>query len=598
MTGALFPMTNIAGAPWLGKRLPTRREAAVAFADIVGFTILTETAPEAAHAAWMRLLSDTLRPLATRHGCRFLKSTGDGVAAEFPTAQQAFAWACAVQQQVHEADRPDRPPIAFRIGIALGEVVAGGADIHGAIVNVAARLQEHAPPGGVALTAAAAAALPGAHGLAEMGPIRLRHVTAPVYGFVLAPAAPPRLPHRMVAMDRPSIAVMPFDGRGAPPEDRYFAEGVIEDIVLSLGALHDLSVTARSATLGWGAGRGDPCVVGRVLGVRYVLSGAARRGGGGLRLSVALHETEAGDQIWHERFDVAEAELFAVQDEIVARAVAGIAPGIQAAELRRALRKPPQSLNAYDHTLRGIHALDGLERDRFGAAAQHLDAAMRDDPGYAAPAAWAAQWHSLAVGQAWSVDPARDAEEVRDLAARAIQLDPRCALGYAISGHYRAYHQRDPQSALPFLDRAVEVGPSHALAWALRSASLSYLGRGAEALPAAEHGFRLSPLGADRYYFQFFVGLAQHVAGNHAAAARSMRLSLGESPGFTSAHRILIAALTALGQHEAAREAAADMLLREPAFRVGHYAGHRQPFADPALATQLLGALRNAGLPA
>lgn len=591
-------MTLLAGTLGLRRRLPQRREAAVAFADIVGFTILTELAPEATHAGWMRLLSRTLRPLAVRHGCRFLKSTGDGVAAEFPTAQQALGWARDVQDAVRAADRPDQPPIAFRIGIALGEVVAGGADIHGPIVNIAARLQEYAPPGGIALTAASAAALVEPGPMEEIGLVRLRHVAAPVHAFIMVPAAPPRLPQRVAADDRPSIAIMPFDGHGAPPEDRYFAEGVIEDIVLSLGALHDLSVTARAATLGWGAGRDDPRLVGRVLGVRYVLSGTARRGGGGLRLRVALHETEAGEQLWHERFDVPEAELFIVQDEIVARAVTGIAPGIQAAELRRALRKAPQSLNAYDYTLRGIHALDGLERDRFGEAEQHLGAAMREDPAYAAPAAWAAQWHSLAVGQAWSLDPERDAAKVRDMAARAIQLDPRCALGYAISGHYRAYHQRDPLSALPFLDRAVQVGPSHALAWALRSASLSYLGRAAEALPAAERGFRLSPLGADRYYFQFFVGLAQHVSGNHAAAARSMRLSLAESPGFTSAHRILIAALTAQGELELAREAAGQMLRREPDFRVGHYAGHRQPFADPTLATQLLGALRGAGLPA
>ena len=273
-------MTPLAGALGPRVQLPKRRAAAVAFADIVGFTILTESAPDATYDLWMRLLSRTLRPLAARHECRFLKSTGDGVAAEFPTAQQAFAWALAVQDAVRAADRPEQPPIAFRIGIASGEVAAGGADIHGPIVNIAARLQEYAPPGGIALTADSAAALADPGAVEDIGLLRLRHVAAPVHAFIQTPAGPPRLPQRLVPDDRPSIAIMPFDGQGAPAEDRYFAEGVIEDIVLSLGALHDLSVTARSATLGWGVGRDDPCIVGRVLGVRYVLSGTVRRGGG------------------------------------------------------------------------------------------------------------------------------------------------------------------------------------------------------------------------------------------------------------------------------------------------------------------------------
>jgi adenylate cyclase len=223
---------------------------------------------------------------------------------------------------------------------------------------------------------------------------------------------------------------------------------------------------------------------------------------------------------------------------------------------------------------------------------------MREDPAYAMAAAWAAQWHSLAVGQAWSNDPAQDAAAVNDLATRAIQLDPRNALGHAISGHFRAYHQRDPESALPCFDRALEVGPSHALSWTLCSASLSYLGRAEEALAAARRGFSLSPQGPDRYYFQFFVGLAEHCSGNHAAAVRSMRLSLMESPGFTSAHRILVAALEAQGDRPAARIAAADMMRYEPHFRVANYAAERQPFVDGELRHQLLAALGAAGVPA
>ncbi|WP_439595615.1 adenylate/guanylate cyclase domain-containing protein [Falsiroseomonas sp.] len=573
------------------------RACAVAVADMVGYTILMEVAPAATHSAWMRLLTGTLRPLAEAWGCRFLKSTGDGVTVEFAEALAAQGWALAVQQAVQAQDRPEAPPIAFRIGLDAGRVVTEGEDIYGACVNIATRLQEHAPPGGLAMTEAVRAALDPDPGLVPIGPLSLRNIATPVEAFIRHPATPPRVPRRSPPAGRPSIAVMPFEGAAAGDVEAYFADGIVDDIVLSLAALRDLSVIARGATLGWRAGPHDPCAIGRILGVRFVLTGSVKRAGGGLRLAARLAETEGGEEIWQDRFEVAERDIFALQDELAARAVAGIAPSIRAAELRRALRKPPGSLTSYDHTLRAMHALDGLQRARFETAEHHLTAAMREDPAYAVPAAWAAQWHSLAVGQAWSRDPAADAASVQALAARAVQLDPNNALGHAISGHYRAYHLRDPASALPHLDRAVQVGPGHALAWALRSASLSYLGRAAEALPAAQHGYALSPLGADRYYFQFFVGLAQHVSGDHAGAVRSMRLSLADSPGFTSAHRILIAALDALGDAAAARGAAAQMLACEPGFRVSRYAAERQPFADPALADQLLGALSRSGVP-
>jgi adenylate cyclase len=575
-----------------------RRTGAIGFADIVGYTILMGSVPETTHHDWMRLLSTAIRPLAERHGCRFMKSTGDGVAAEFPAAEQALAWALAVQDAARAADAPDRPPIAFRIGIDLGEVIPGGDDIYGASVNIAARLQEHAPPGGVALTETARDALPPRTDLLDIGHVRLRNIAEPVHAFIRQPASPPRVPRRAPLTGRPSIAVMPFDSGASAEADRYFADGVIEDIVLSLGALHDISVIARGATLGWGHGRHDPCVIGRILGVRYALSGSVVRRGGGLRLNAALHETDEGDVLWHDRFDVAERELFAVQDEIVARAVAGIAPSIRAAELRRALRMAPRSLSSYDHTLRALHALDGLNRERFADAETHLEAAIREDPGYATPVAWAAQWHSLAVGQAWSRDPVRDAALVNEMAARAISLDPRSALGHAMAGHYRAYHRRDPASALPFLDRAVELGPNHTLALTLRSGSLAYLGRGPEALEMAERALSLCPMGSDRYYFQSFVGTAQFVCGDYAAAARSFRLTLDESPGYTSALRYLTATLDAMGDAEGARQAAARLMACEPDFRVSRYAEERQPMKVPALAEQLLGALERAGVPA
>jgi adenylate cyclase len=571
--------------------------AAVAFADIVGYSILMSTEGELTYARWMTLLNATLRPLARAHGSTLVKSTGDGVVAQFRTAVDAFAWAEAVQRAARLSDLAAMPPIAFRIAIAYGEMHTTDDDVYGAVVNIAARLQELAPPGGIALTKTARDGLPDEHRLRDLGNVALRGFENPVRAFVLHPPGPVRVPQRPLLSGVPSIAVLPLENLGGDPADLYFATGVLEDVVISLGALRELSVLARSATLGWPVSMYGPRIVGRMLGVRYSLSGSIRRSGGGLRISVDLRETEEGDSIWSDRIEAADSELFDIQDEIVTRVVSGVVPSVRAAELRRALRRRPESLTAYDLTLRGMYNLDGLRRETFSEAGSQLQRAIDEDPGYSMPVAWAAQWHSLAVGQAWSTSPDADALEAGRMAARAIQLDPRNALGFAVAGHHRAYHLRDPASALPFFDSALDACPSHALSWTLRSASLSYLGRGADALESARRGFSLSPHGPHRYYFQFFVGLAHYASGNEAEAARWLKLSLRDSPGFTSAHRILMAALVALGETEEARTVAGQMMVCEPQFRLSSYRNDRAPFVDPDLRTALFSRMRDAGVP-
>jgi adenylate cyclase len=583
------------GAPSLP--MGTRHYAAVAFADIVGYTILTATDGERTQARWMTLLWGTLQPLARKHGATIVKSTGDGVLADFPSASAAFAWAQEVQEATREDFNGTLPPIVFRIAIHVGEMHYTDEGVYGEAVNIAARLQGHAPPGGVAFSEAARTELPAPPPMDDLGMLSLRNIPAPVRAFALHPSVPVRVPHRAPPSDMPSIAVLPFELVAGDETDRYLANGIIEDIVVSLGALRDLAVIARSATVGWSGATRDARIVGRMLGVRYVLGGTIRRAPGRLRMTLDLREAEEGDSLWSDRLDVAAAELFEAQDEIVARVVDGIAPGIRAAELRRALRKRPENLTAYDLTLRAMYTLDSLQRETFGTAGDQLRQAIAEDPAFAVPVAWSAQWHSLAVGQSWSTRPIEDAAAVGQMATHAVQLDPRNALGHAMRGHHRAYHQRDPASALPYFDRALAACPSHALASTLKSASLSYLGRGPEALEAAEKGFRLSPHGPDRYYFQFFVGLAHYACGNFSDAARWTQLSLADNPGFSSAHKALMASLVALGRKDEAAAVARQMLALEPDFRLDRYANERVPIVDPALRKHLIDHMRLAGLP-
>lgn len=577
---------------------PRRAHAAVVFADIVGYTILMGADGAHTHARWMQLLHGTLRPMGARLGSTLMKSTGDGVAAAFPTVAAALCWAQAVQQAVRESDDPGVPPVAFRIGIDAGPVEFDADEIYGVAVNVAARLQEHAPPGGIALSAAVLAALPHPPPMLALGCVALRNIPTPVEAAVIEPPSPVRVPLRPPARGLPAIAIMPLANDANDPEDAYFAEGVLEDVAVSLGALRELAVIARSATLGWSPRRHDARTLGRMLGARYVLTGRLRRRPGCLRLDLDLHEAEDGARLWSERFDAPDSGIFAMQEAIAARIAAGLVPGIEAAELARALRQRPESLTAYDLTLRAMHAMTALEPASFADAGRDLMQAIAADPTFAMPLARAAQWHSMALGQGWSAAPDAAVAEVEDKAARAIMLDPSNALGHAMAGRYWSYHRRDPLRALPHFDRALAANPSHAMAWTWRAAALAFLGRGPEAVDSAERGLALSPRGRECYYFRYALGLALWAQGDNQQAARWLGRTLRERPGFSAACRVLIGALVPMGRLSEARRVAQRMLRAEPDFSLADFERRRAAIVDPALRHRLHAAMQSAGLPA
>ncbi|MFN6956361.1 MAG: adenylate/guanylate cyclase domain-containing protein, partial [Acetobacteraceae bacterium] len=376
-----------------------RRFAAFAFADVVGYTILMATEEARTHRRWMAVLDGVLRPLAGAHGGRIVKSTGDGVLAEFRTPEGALGWALQVQRRLAEADAadPEAPTLALRIAAHMGEVTATPHDIYGQGVNVAARLQEHAPAGGLLLSAAMVEALGPAlpRPPRDLGLITLKHLPEPERAFILDPETPPaRLPSPPDVSPLPSLAVLPFRNLGGDPQDDYFADGVVEDIVVSLGNLRELMVVARSSTLSWRGRDADPREVSRALGVRYVVSGSVRRAGREMRVQVELSDAQTGSRLWGDRAEATGGGLFTLQDRIVERIVAGVAPHVRAAELQRAMRKRPESFTAYDLTLRGLALIQDLERDRFAEARALFERAMAHDPGFSLPVAWAARWHS------------------------------------------------------------------------------------------------------------------------------------------------------------------------------------------------------------
>jgi adenylate cyclase len=450
----------------------------------------------------------------------------------------------------------DAPPIAFRVALHFGPVMADGARILGKAVNLAARLQEFGTPGGTLLSAEAAAMLPAETlaGARALGELPLRNLPHSVRAFSLDPARSVAVPLAPPPSAVPSVAVLPLANLGGDARDDYLAAGLVEDIAATLAGLHEVFVISPETTRMFAGQSPTPQRVGRTLGVRFVVAGTMLRARGGLSVSVRLADTRSGEQLWGERIEVSEREILEMQEHLVVRVVAGIAPGIQAAVLREAMRKRPESLTAYDHMLQGIHAFVSEGAGEFLGARDHLQRAMDRDPGFALPRAWAAYWHNIHLAKGMSTEPAGEAARLFALGEDALALDPRNALALSVVGHNLSFLRRDYDRALERFAAALDAAPGSAAAWTFSGATLAYLGRGKEAVEHVRRGIRLSPYDPLRFYRQLFLGIAQYVNGDLAAAEKACRTSIGCNPGHAPTLRMLAAILGALERSDEARE--------------------------------------------
>ncbi|MCO6416973.1 adenylate/guanylate cyclase domain-containing protein [Siccirubricoccus sp. KC 17139] len=581
---------------------PVRREVAIAFADVVGYSILTSADEEGTHRRWMSLYRRVVEPEAVRHGGRVAELRGDGVLAEFPDPHAALSWARglhAASAAAQEAE-PTSAPLAFRIAIHFGRALTGKDGLFGDAVNLAARLQEFGAAGGTILSADAVALLGPEQGGAarDLGELPMRNMSRAVRAFSFDPvggAVPVPLPPPPARL--PSIAVLPLANVTGEADDDYLAEGICADVIASLAGLHEVFVIAQDSVRMFRSQRLDPLRVGRVMGVRFVATGRLLRVGQGLRVAVDLVDTEVGASIWGERFDIASHEILDVQDQVVTGIVAGIVPKLRTATLRDAMRKRPENLTAYDLTLRGMHAMGENNAEGFRRALRFFRKAIAEDPGFALPVAWAARWHSLNIGYGWSTNPEDDNRAAMSLAQRAIALDGTNAMALATYGHLTAYLLHDSDTAMDCFERALAACPNSALAWTLSAGTLSYVGRGRDAVLHATRGMRLSPYDPLRFSQQHFISIAHYTCENLPEAERWARLCIGSNPAHASSWRVLAAVLAALGRAVEAREAMARLLELEPGFRLANYVKHRMPMREPALRARFERDLRDAGGP-
>jgi len=593
-----------------------RRLAAILFGDVAGYTRLMDEYEADTHTRLMALFKETIEPAIASAGGQIVKNTGDGFVARFESVSDAFECAVAVQRGVHgrEADQPPEKRVAFRAGLHVGDIVVEAHDVYGAGVNLAARLQELAEPGGLAISGSVREQLGSRLKLptTDAGNVNLRNIADPVRVFRVATSpdrAPQQpssryaagLPEASVAgagMHRaalPSIAVMPFRNIQAGPEDAYIADGIVEEIVHALAGLKELFVISRTSTLGFSGSSVDVRAISSELGARNILHGSVRRHGERLRIGAELSDAETGEIITNNQYDGRLSELFELQTRVAIQVAKTIVPQVHERELRRAMRKLPENRTAYDLVLGALRFLYRLEPEAHARARDLLEKAICLDPDYALPYTYLAYWHIFRVGEGWSSDPSADAYEAARVAAAAIERDGNDAMALAIFGHVQAFLLKDYDSAIYHFDRAIDASPNCAIAWTMSSATYGYLGNGAAAIERAERGLSLSPLDAHVFWHEAILAQAFYVHGQYEQAVSWAKKAAGHNASAIFNIRTLAASLLALGRQEEAQQCAQRLLRIQPNFRLTEYAP-RCPFTNPIIDVWIE-RLRLAGLP-
>lgn len=569
-----------------------RRLAAILAADVVGYSRLMGRDESGTVARLRALRRQKLAPLiTTRHGGRIVKLTGDGVLVEFSSAVEALAAAIEMQQVTGEeaAKVPPERAIHFRIGLHLGDLIVEDDDLFGDGVNVAARLEAEASPGGILISRTVHEAVAGRMkaDFEDLGCLLLKNIERPVQAFAVtwrpedwpvaeedtpaqaAPAAaPPAAP--LPLPDKPSIAVLPFDNMSVDPEQEHFADGVVESLTAALSRIRAFFVIARNSAFAYKGRATNVREIGRELGVAYVLEGSVQRVGQRVRITAQLIETVNGVHLWAERYDGSLDDIFELQDRITEAVAGALQPSIRLAEIERSRRKPPQDLGAYDYAMRAMSHAWLLEESGAARALDLLGKALEIDPDYPlalALTAWC--WAQRSV-YGWSEDATAAQAEALKLADRAANQSADDPLILAVLGTVHTF-ARNYGAARVLLERAIALDPNSAWASSRLGWLDVYADRADQAKVHFEKAMRLSPL--DPINFNNLVGLAsaRQVACDDAAAAELFTRALQERPHALWIHRNLSVALYGAGRLEEAKASLDKVRAAYPGFSVNRF---------------------------
>jgi adenylate cyclase len=474
-----------------------RRLAAILAADVVGYSRLMGADEEGTHERLKAHFEHLVDPKIKEHRGRTVKNTGDGLLSEFASVVDAVRCAVEVQRAMTERniDVPADKCIEFRIGINLGDIIVDKGDIFGDGVNVAARLEGLAEPGGICVSRAVRDQVRDKLDFAfdDMGEHQVKNIERPVRVYRIEFDETPGLSEPstdtapLTLPDKPSIAVLPFTNMSNDPEQEFFADGVAEDIIIALSRYPVLFVIARDSCFSYKGRAVDVKDVGRELGVRYVLEGSLRKVGNRIRVTAQLVEAETGNHIWAERYDRDLADIFAVQDEITEAVTTAIAPAIADAEQQRAMRKPPGSLDAWTAYQRGLWHLGKATRAHHALAEKFFQQAIDLDPNFAGGYRGLADARGFVFGSYQTLNLAEGLNSREMLARRAVELDSadaeaRSALAHVLAGH------GDYQGGLVEAKRALAMTPNLSIAHGALGFVLTFSGQSKEGLASLETG--------------------------------------------------------------------------------------------------------------
>jgi len=582
-----------------------RRLAAVLAADVAGYSRLMGL-DEVGTARTLREHRAVIDALVAKHGGRIVKTTGDGVLLEFPSVVDAVECAVAVQAVMAERNEgvPAERRMLLRIGVNLGDILIEGDDILGDGVNIAARIENECEPGGVYLSDDAYRQVRGKISLAfdDLGerslknidqPVRLYAVRSGSFSTEATTKAPAEAEKPLPLPDKPSIAVLPFQNLSGDPEQEYFADGMVEEIITALSRFKWLFLIARNSSFTF-TGKGvDVKEVGRRLGVRYVLEGSVRKAAGKVRITGQLIDAVTGTHIWADRFERDMTDVFALQDEVTVAVVSAIQPKLLQTEIAMATRRRPENLTAYDFYLRALQQHYLGTREGVAEATRLAHRALELDPRFGLVAALAANSHMDNVLWGYATDPQFERNEAVRLSHLALSLDdgdPEI-LGKAAS--ISAFMVGDSETEMEMADRAVALNPNSRNAWNSRGRVYLIAGLPEEAIASFEHAIRMSPV--DPRLYLTLAGMAQAFIelGRFDEAIAAGKKALRQNPSYSAAYRCLASALAHVGRDAEVREVTARLLEVDPAFTISSWIA-RGGQTNAKLTTE---GLRKAGLP-
>jgi TolB-like protein len=578
-----------------------RRLTAILAADVAGYSRLTGLDEEGTHARLQDHLRSLVDPKIAEHRGRVVKNTGDGLLAEFSSAVDAVRCALDVQRGMAQrnADVPHEKRIEFRIGINVGDVMIDRGDIFGDGVNVAARLEAVAEPGGICISEDAYRQVRGKLEFTseDIGEHKLKNITQPMRVYCVrastaAATARPTLP----LPDKPSIAVLPFQNMSGDPEQEYFADGMVEEIITALSRFRQLFVIARNSSFAYRGRAVDVKQVGRELGVRYILEGSVRKAGNHVRITGQLIDANTGAHLWADRFDSGFENIFDLQDRVTASVVGAMTLKLEQAEIERAKRKPTERLDAYDYYLRGLAIPYHRTRDANEEALRLFNKALELDPDFAVACALAAFCYAFRKLNHWMTDPQQEVAEAARLARRAVELGRDDAEALPLAGFVLAYVLGDLDDGVAFVERALRLNPNLATAWGVSGWMKICLGEHNTVIEHVARAMRLSPLDPLLWSWQHFTALSHFFEGRYDNAASWVEATLREQPSYLPGLRLAAASNALAGRPEQAQKFMARLRQLDPALRISNLANIMMPLRPEDFA-RLKEGLRKAGLP-